>query len=366
MTITRSAIETKFLTALDADKPCFIVRNILQGYQYSVETNGWFRYDGGGTPTPPTFDDDEDGDPADLASLPIKYTYDGRATLYSSPDSNGDNNNYYWALYNTRWNGLIGASYSSYVQEYYVDAAVIKGHAWGTSGTLSGYPNAELQLRITMDSTTDFGTAPQVILDETAYMDDPTSNPNPLQSGVSHTVAELKPAEGDYRYLLDGDTYFRLRAWAKGGSDYFDKDKPPKIGEVFVGERIQMSRQPNQPYLTEIGYDSDVVDFNSDGGDKVRYVRAKGRRVFDLSFTPTGDDSYGIDDVAQIKTLLQKTNQFTQPFMYVPKPYSEPNNAYFVYAEDVAFNMESVGPFERSVSLRLIEIPPFVSYEVGI
>jgi hypothetical protein len=108
------------------------------------------------------------------------------------------------------------------------------------------------------------------------------------------------------------------------------------------------------------------TDFESSRGDIVRYVRSKGRRRFELTFTPTGDDTYGIDDLVQFRLLAKKTNQFTEPFMYIPKPFSEPQNAFFVYAEDASFDMEAVGPFERSVKLSLVEIPPFVAYQTGV
>jgi hypothetical protein len=150
----------------------------------------------------------------------------------------------------------------------------------------------------------------------------------------------------------------------KGGGSA-DWTSALKVGEVFIGERIQLSRNPNQPYMTELSYTDNTTNFESMNGDIVRYVRSKGQRRFELNFTPTGDDSYGIDDLEQIKLLVKKTEQFTKPFMFVPKPYTEPNNCYFVYAEDAAFNLEAVGPFERSVTLSLVEIPPFVAYEVG-
>lgn len=366
MTITQEAIDAKFINAYQADKPCFVVNNILSGSGYSGQTNKWYRAATGSTiayADMPTFDAANDGTLANVSALPISYTHDHRASIYSSPDDAGANNNYYWGLYAARWNTIAGQSYSSYPQSYYIDSVVIKAPAWG-KGDAATFLTNTVDIDVIVSTATDFAVADTVqLLSGAVYSDDPTSNPNPLKSGVSHTLSSIIPSAGNNRYKLNGDAYFRTTFAMKGSSEYWTSDL--KVGEVFIGERIQMSRNPNQPYATELSYMNDSVDFESMNGDVVRYVRSKGRRRFELNFTPTGDDSYGIDDVEQFKLLAKKTNQFTKPFMYIPKPYSEPNNAYFVYAEDAAFNMEAVGPFERSVTLSLVEIPPYVDYETG-
>ena len=367
MTVTAEAIETKFINAYQADKPCFIVNNVLVGSGLSGQTNKWYRAATGSTVAyadMPTFAAVNDGILADLSALPISYTHDYRSSLYSSPADAGANNNYYWGLYATRWNTLVGASYSLYPQSYYVDAIAIKASAWG-KGDAATYLTNTVEIDVYMNTATDFapGTTTQ-IFNGTVYADDPTSDPNPLKSGTSHTTVNVVPSSGNYRYKIEGDTYFRADfAMKGGGSAYWTSAL--KVGEVFIGERIQLSRNPNQPYMTELSYTDNTTNFESMNGDIVRYVRSKGQRRFELNFTPTGDDSYGIDDLEQIKLLVKKTEQFTKPFMFVPKPYTEPNNCYFVYAEDAAFNLEAVGPFERSVTLSLVEIPPFVAYEVG-
>lgn len=365
MTITQEAIETKFTNAFNADKPCFIVKNILTGNGYSGQTNKWYRQAGGAL-TPPDFTSAGSATLADNSVLPIRYTYDNRSSVFSSPDStqaNGDTE--FWALYAAKWETLTGASYSEYTQDWYADAVVIKAYGYGQgSGGMSGsLPANTIDLEIELSATNNFASTWE-ILDDAVYGDDTDSNRHPSKTGVSRTNSELIPATGNYRYKINGDAFFRLFFQMKGGvSPTFET--PPKIGEVFVGERIQMSRNQNQPYLTELSFSDGSTNFESNNGDVVRYVRHKGQRRFELTFSPSGDDSYGIDDVEQIKLLARKTNQFTEPFMYVPKPSSEPNNAYFVMTEDAAFNLEAVGPFERSVTLTLVELPPYVAYEVG-
>lgn len=364
MSVTESAIEAKFISAYQADKPCFVVNNILTGSGYSGQTNKWYRQ-AGGSVTEPTFDSAGTATLADSTALPIRYTHDNRSALFSSPATGSANNTNYWGLYACKWNTITGASYSEYPQAFYADTVVIKASAWGegTLGTSGGLPNSTIGITATISAATDF-SSPYALMNNTVYADDPDTNPNPIKTGVSHTTSEVVPASGNNRYLINGNAYVRIEYEQKGGSDYWASDL--KIGEVFIGERIQLSRNTNQPYATELAYMNDSTDFESSRGDVVRYVRAKGRRRFELDFTPTGDDTYGIDDLEQFRLLAKKTGQFTRPFMYLPKPYTEPNNAYFVYAEDASFNMEAVGPFERSVSLSLVEIPPFVDYQTGV
>mgnify|MGYP003137057261 CR=1 FL=1 len=366
MTITQEAIDTKFTNAFNADKPCFIVKNILTGNGYSGQQNKWYRQAGGAI-TPPDFTSAGSATLADNSVLPIRYTYDNRSSVFSSPDStqaNGDTE--FWALYAAKWETLIGASYSEYTQDWYADAVVIKAHGYGqgSEGMSGGLPANTIDLQMELSATNNFASTWD-ILNDAVYGDDTDSNRHPSKTGVSRTNSELIPATGNYRYKINGDAFFRLFFQMKVGvTPTFVT--APKIGEVFVGERIQMSRNQNQPYMTELSYADGTTNFESNNGDIVRYVRHKGQRRFELTFSPTGDDSYGIDDVEQIKLLAKKTNQFTEPFMYVPKPSSEPNNAYFVMTESADFNLEAVGPFERSVTLTLVELPPYVAYEVGL
>ena len=381
MTITEETIETKFVNAYEADKPCFVVKNLLTGGGFSGVSNKWFREDRSPTSPPtthvdPTFVSDGTATQADLSTLPIRYTYDNRAALYSSPDDGVGGMDNFFALYGSRWYTLAGSSYAEHKQDFYADAVVIKANAMGKTdlGMSGGLPAGTLGVQLFMSEASNFSASrnndpsnlsPYGLMNATVYADESGSNPHPSRTGESRTIAQVIPDEAtNHRYKINGDAFFRLRLFCKGGTDHFTT--VPRIGEVFVGERIQMSRNPNQPYATELSYMNNSIDFESGRGDIVRYVRSKGRRRFELEFTPTGDDSYGIDDLEQIKLLVKKTNQFTEPFVYIPKPYTEPNNAYFVYAEDASFDMEAVGPFERSVRLSLVEIPPFVGYELGI
>jgi hypothetical protein len=362
MTITQEAIETKFTNAFNADKPCFIVKNILTGNGYSGQTNKWYRQAGGAL-TPPDFTSAGSATLADNSVLPIRYTYDNRSSVFSSPDLASESNTEFWALYAAKWETLVGASYSEYTQDWYADAVVIKAHGYGqgSAGMTAGLPSNTVDVDLVISDATNFAST-YSLMDKGVYADDTDSTRHPSKTGVSRTTSELTPAEGSYRYKINGDSYFRMFLDLKGGGHW---DTAPEIGEVFVGERIQMSRNQNQPYMTELSYADGSTNFESNNGDIVRYVRSKGQRRFELTFSPTGDDSYGIDDVEQIKLLAKKTNQFTEPFMYVPKPSSEPNNAYFVMTEFADFNLEAVGPFERSVTLTLVELPPYVAYEVG-
>ena len=364
MSITSEAIEQKFIDAYEADKPCFIVNNILTGAGFSGVANKWMR-DTTHSPTAPTWASTGSATEANDSTLPIAYSLDNRASIYTSPADGSANNVYYWGLYAARWRQIGGAAYSEYRQSWYIDSVVLKMQRTGSGS--AGYGQDKVEIDVIASDSTSF--SPSYSLMDTLTLDavDDSSNPHPSRT-TTRTFVSVIPNAGNYRYLLDGDAYFRLQLYmndkANSGTNYFDSR--PRVGELFIGERIQMSRAQNQPYSTELAYTDGSTTFESNTGDKVRYVRHRGQRRFELTFSPSGSDSYGIDDVEQIHLLAKKTKQFTEPFMYIPKPYTEPRNAYFVMAESADFQMEAVGPFERSVRLSLVEIPPFVDYEVHI
>jgi hypothetical protein len=361
MTITSEAIEQKFINAYQADKPCFVVNNILTGAGFSGVANKWMR-DTTHSPTAPTWASTGSATEANDSTLPISLSLDNRASVFTSPADGSANNVYYWGLYAARWQTIAAASYSEYKQDWFIDSVVLKMQRTGSGA--QGYLNDQVEIDVIASESTSFSPSYSLLDTLTADAVDDTSNPHPSRT-TTRTFVSVIPAAGNFRFKLNGDGYFRLQLYmndkTSSGTNYFDSR--PRVGELFIGERIQMSRAQNQPYSTELAYTDGSTTFESNTGDKVRYVRYKGQRRFELTFSPSGSDSYGIDDVEQIRLLAKKTKQFTEPFMYIPKPYSEPRNAYFVIAEDASFQMESVGPFERSVTLRLVEIPPFVDYE---
>jgi hypothetical protein len=89
-------------------------------------------------------------------------------------------------------------------------------------------------------------------------------------------------------------------------------------------------------------------------------------------WNPSGDpdlgtkDLYNLDDLATLDELWKDISYGAEPFFFVPKPYSEPTQAYFTYAEEPEFLSSILGGLtEREVLFTLNELSPYVSSEFG-
>lgn len=144
-------------------------------------------------------------------------------------------------------------------------------------------------------------------------------------------------------------------------------DRVPTIGQVVFGTRYQMSQRSNVPYDDQ-EFHSNVVDFVSQGGHLSRYVRHSGRRDFNLAWTPTGADAYGLDDLTTLRSWFAAIEYGSKPFLFIDQPEAEKHatgitkQAHYVTASpDLA--LPAKGPSERSGAFSFSEIAPFVSSE---
>lgn len=135
---------------------------------------------------------------------------------------------------------------------------------------------------------------------------------------------------------------------------------PISVTELFIGTRSQLSRASNLPW-DDRGFISDVADVKSEGGATYRITKNYGGKQFNFSATPTGVDTYLLDDVTTLDNLAEETNYFTKPFYFIPKPYSEPYKAYLVYKSEASYTLPLSDWEERTFEATLIEQPTFVA-----
>lgn len=102
----------------------------------------------------------------------------------------------------------------------------------------------------------------------------------------------------------------------------------PQIGEIYIGQRRQLSRRPDQGG----GYDDephgvDVDVFRARGRATKIYQHAGGFSDFSGAFTPTGADSHGLDDLATLRAIATDSDYLTEPVAWIDKPSSAPEFA---------------------------------------
>ena len=311
MTIGQTAISAALTSAYNDDKPCFLGENIIEN---EATAPVWRSYNGA------VFNYAIPGDTAVTDSAkPAERAYDRLATALTSP----------------------------------------------TSQTTKGYA-------IMFDLTTSW-TADLVVILEHNFPD--------VQAGGTLT-ARIWVSDDNFTNVVTGDNNWiwtigdnkRLVGFAANSysgieqvqlslTNTVDFSGTPRVGEILIGRRRQVSRQPNEPWGREV-WDADVVRFASDDGDMVHYERYKGRRLFAPTWSPTGTDTYGLDDVTTLQDLAIDIGYGSQPFIFWPRPKTKEDEGFFCYMEEPYWPFEFQGPFEQEVALDFKEMRPFRSSEI--
>ena len=209
----------------------------------------------------------------------------------------------------------------------------------------------------------------------TAQIDVEISNSSDFSS--EYTIASRANITTDKRIIFwnlgtpEGATYETYTAvqYARIKITTTTSIAAPSIGQVIFGKRYQMSQRSNVPYDDE-HYQSEVADFISQSGNISRYKRNSGGRVFDLSFSPTGVDGFGLDDLSTLRDWFKNCDYGSKPFLFLDKPYSEretaldgvTRNGHYVIS-DPALNLTASGPSLREGAFSFRELAPFVAGE---
>jgi hypothetical protein len=132
--------------------------------------------------------------------------------------------------------------------------------------------------------------------------------------------------------------------------------KTPEIGEIILGTRHQLQRNPDVPWNNKDEY-SETTDFKALTGLVKRYVAYRGQalRRFRASISSS-------DEIAVIDSWFNAINEGTKPFVYIETP-SSGADARLMILDDTALRFPLVGPFERVLEFSMTEQPPYLSVE---
>lgn len=165
-------------------------------------------------------------------------------------------------------------------------------------------------------------------------------------AGASSTY---DPSGTAQRY--SGVRYVRIKITATSGTA-----RQAKIGEVWLGTRYQLQRNPDVPWNNKDEF-SQVTEFKALSGLTRRYVHYRGQALRNFR-APISDSA----EVTVVENWFNGINEGTSPFLYIEKPSSgaEP---YLMILNTPALNFQLVGPFERILSFSMTEQPPYLSRE---
>tara|TARA_R110000765_G_C18891832_1_gene603146 strand:- start:201 stop:1340 length:1140 start_codon:yes stop_codon:yes gene_type:complete len=132
--------------------------------------------------------------------------------------------------------------------------------------------------------------------------------------------------------------------------------KAPHLGEIILGTRYQLQRNPDLPYddLAEI---SEIAEAKSLSGLVRRYVVYKGQALRNF-VAPISSAT----EITVIENWWNAIEEGTKPFVYIETPTTDPK-AYLMTMETPALVFPKLGPYERQLSFSMIEQPPFLASE---
>ena len=130
----------------------------------------------------------------------------------------------------------------------------------------------------------------------------------------------------------------------------------PQIGEIFLGTRYQLQRNPDIPWNNKNEFSS-VTDFTALTGIVKRYVAYRGQAVrnFRASIAASAE-------ITVIDNWFNAINEGTKPFLYIETP-SSAADARIMILDDAALRFPLVGPSERVLEFSMTEQPPYLSVE---
>ena len=359
MAVIVGAITAGQSSALAADKPLLLSKNLLEGtYGYATDVTG-----GSG---PETISACWRSTKASSDHLPMAVS---DATANSDP----------WQSPTRAFDRKIGAFTAPFLADdaagptgtysYYkhcfiarintntidnpIDTIVIGSHNLNQLAATVGSTTYPLLVTVHVSDTPDFSTYQQVV----------QWNMTLRSSGFNNRRLVLVPVVTYYNVSYV-QVVFSL---ASGGGSVLPA---PQIGEVFVGPRRQLSRRPD----TE-SFDTDTTEnvmgtFSSTSGVKSRYSISRGREIRAPKFYPSGDpllgttDLYGLDDLQTFEDFWKDIDYGAKPFFYIPHSLSS-DDAYFMYSERTEFPSTMLGGLtERELEYEFREVSPYLSSEI--
>lgn len=284
-----------------ADKPLILASNVIRS------AGGTYKWTAAGGNADASITD---------SSYPTTYLHDSQMHLKTRPNASGVDRYLNFDF------GAAGVTF---------DSIAILNHNLGTLGTYT--------VLFQIDNVANFASATTI-----ATMTSGTSTKRLVSLDLKDT--------GSVARSFSGVQYARLKlSKAAGGL--------PQIGEVILGSRRQLKHQPEIPW-DEKHRRTTADRTTTDTGITTTYVRARGQRLMDATLSPA--ESTYIDD---LRSLYESDMDFGRyPFLWIDKPATSPQAAYWMQLDDLGWQMRLVGPTERQVRINAYEQgPQFVGLE---
>jgi len=303
-----AALTAAETTGFSADKPMFVVQQATSPADAHWTTTG-----------------DHTGSDVTLAAEPAARAYDEIGNLVTSTTGVGSTSPKYYNLYFT-----TAISF---------DVLLITGHNFASTELTS------VALEIADDDP--FSSNKREIAKWTrgsVTADDRILITNLNSEGGSSTYSAGGTAQ---RY--SSVTHARLVVTHAG-------DKDPELGEIWLGYRYQLQRNPDVPWNNKNEM-SLATDYVSNSGITKRYTFYRGQalRSFQSSIAAAAE-------ITVIDDWFDAINEGTRPFVYIETPSSSAQ-AQIMILDDAGLNFPLVGPTERRLAFGMTEQPPFLSRE---
>lgn len=293
--------------ARDRDAPVFIARNVLWNQDVAAEwrtTGSW-----------------ASGSDVTAAGQLTSRASDGKLNEFTSP-SDQTSSAYYlmWQL----------------TTPNFFDAVTILGHNWADL-------NGTVTIRMQIDTVNNFAS-PTTLFTTAPTINGRYANWDFGAASVTHE---------DYVYLrlqiLSTETFTTM----------------PRVSEVMLGQRRQMGRKGDRPYV-ERATGSDSERFRAGSGASVDYVHSEGGDVLPRIWRPfDGNDvTIGLDDSQTLVDFWRDCGRGTKAFAYAENPSSDQSGVHWMKAsEGSRLEERKVGPNMYAMGISMEEESPFLDPE---
>lgn len=313
MAYSAAALASAETTGFDNDKPMLVVQQIGTANTPSVAR--WTEADGEVTDTDRT-----------ASGYPASRAYDDFGNVLTKDTASTDTEKYY--VLN------MGSNTISF------DTLIILGHNFNSVGVTS--------VALEIANAADFGTN---LIEIYKYTRSGTTDNRILCTNLNSAGGSSTYSSGGTAQRYSAVQYLRLKIVTDGSGS-----KQLEMGELFLGYRYQLQRNPNVPWDNK-GQSSLVTDFRSQSGLTKRYVMNRGQAIRTFS-TGMADSA----EITVIDNWYAAINEGTRNFAYIETP-SSAAKTHLMFLESPVLNFALVGPTERSLQFELFEQPPFLARE---
>lgn len=192
-------------------------------------------------------------------------------------------------------------------------------------------------------------------------------------SSTTHTIDTWNPTTNIRGIRFLGNSYaigtgsfglrVRIQSSTASGSDPFGTTVP-EIGEVIIGERVQLSRKGDKPLMTH-NDGSSVLELETDSGRTFTFLKREGGENFTHVWRPSDSDPYSLNDRTAFNSMWRGCKRGSRAFLYVPSPTTDANRGLWCKVPpEFRKSRNLVGVTMEETSMEMIEQTPVYDVEV--